>query len=61
MNTRLETMWASLMFVAIGVALASGAVFSVSLNYGRRWLAWFSAAVFLASTLVAAYSFWRWA
>jgi hypothetical protein len=49
-----------LMFVAIWVALSSGAVFSVSLNYGRRWLAWFSTAVFLASTLVAAYSFWRW-
>jgi hypothetical protein len=34
MNIRLETMWASLMFIAIGVALASGAVACLVLGGG---------------------------
>jgi cobalamin biosynthesis protein CobD/CbiB len=59
MNTQPETIWGSLLLVATVFALMSAAVFSVSLNYGWRRLAWLWAAIFLASTVVAAYSFWR--
>jgi hypothetical protein len=52
-------MWGSLLFVAFASALASAAIFTVSLDYGWRRLAWFWAAAFLVSALVAAYSFWR--
>ena len=58
MSTRPETMWASLLFIALVWAVMSAALFTVSLDYGWRWLAWFWMASFLVSTLLAAYSFW---
>ena len=59
MSTRPETMWASLLLVALVWAVMSAALFTVSLDYGWRRLAWFWMASFLVSTLAAAYSFWR--
>jgi hypothetical protein len=59
MSTRPETMWASLLFIALVWALMSAAAFSVSLDYGWRRFAWFWIASFVVATLVAAYSFWR--
>jgi hypothetical protein len=58
MSTRPETMWASLLFIAIVWALMSAAAFAASVNYGMRRLAWGWMGSFVVATLVAAYTFW---
>ncbi len=54
-----ETVWGSVLFIALAWALISAIAASVSVRYEMRLLAWGWTTSFVLSSLVAAYSFWR--
>jgi hypothetical protein len=51
--------WASLLAIALLLAVISADALAMSLDYGMRQRAWWWASAFLMSTLFAAYSLWR--
>jgi hypothetical protein len=54
-----ESVWATVLFIALGWALISAIAATVSVRYEMSWGALGWMASFLVSSLVAAYSFWR--
>ncbi len=55
-----ESVWGSVLFIALSWALISAIAVSVSVHFEMRRLAWGWTASFVLSSLVAAYSFfWR--
>jgi hypothetical protein len=55
-----ESVWATVLFIALAWALISAIAATVSVRYEMRRRAWgWTASFFLVSSLVAAYSFWR--
>jgi hypothetical protein len=57
--TQQQSIWASVLFIALAWALISAIAATVSVRYEIRHLAWGWTASFVLSSLVAAYSFWR--
>jgi hypothetical protein len=58
--TEQEPLWGSLLFVGLMWTLASAVAATESVKLGMRRRAWGWTATFVVSSLVAAYSFWRW-
>ncbi len=56
-----ESVWGSVLFIALSWALISAIAASASVHYEMRRFAWGWTASFVLSSLVAAYSFWRFA
>ena len=54
-----ESVWATVLFIALAWALISAIAATVSVRYEMRWSALGWTASFLVCSLVAAYSFWR--
>jgi hypothetical protein len=54
-----ETVWGSVLPIAVFWAVVSAIAASVSVRYEMRRSAWGWTASFVLSSLVAAYSFWR--
>lgn len=54
-----ETYYVSLLTFAVFWSVASAVMLLVSARKANRGSAWFWTAIFAASSLVAAYSFWR--
>jgi hypothetical protein len=57
--TQQQTVWASVLVIALAWALMSAIAATASVRYEIRHLAWVWTASFVLSSLVAAYSFWR--
>ena len=54
-----ESYYVSLLTFAVFWSVASAAMLLVSSRKANKGAAWYWAAIFAASSLVAAYSFWR--
>jgi hypothetical protein len=54
-----ETVWGSVLLIAVFWALISAIAATASVHYEMRRWAWGWIASFALSSLVAAYSFWR--
>jgi hypothetical protein len=57
--TQQQTIWTSVLFIALAWALISAIAATACVRYEIRHLAWAWTASFVLSSLVAAYSFWR--